>query len=33
MALYARNMFEDYAAAAGVLPEIEDPKPNSKYFA
>tara|TARA_B110000114_G_C14905389_1_gene322425 strand:+ start:83 stop:418 length:336 start_codon:yes stop_codon:yes gene_type:complete len=33
MALYARNMLEDYAHDAGVLPEIEDPKPNSKYFA
>ena len=33
MAKYARNMLQDYALAAGVLPEIEDPKPNSKYFA
>jgi hypothetical protein len=33
MAKYARNMLEDYAHDAGVLPEIEDPKPNSKYFA
>jgi hypothetical protein len=33
MAKYAQNMLEDYAHDAGVLPEIEDPKPNSKYFA